>query len=84
MLLGVTTIHSSAQSNIEELVKQGNKYLNKEQFPKALKVFHQAISMDTENASLYFYLGNTYFDQENYTDAINAYNKLRKIGCKLY
>ena len=61
---------------------QGNAYLALEKPKDAERYYRMALERDPDNGERYFELGNSFFGQEQYRNALETYAKAEQLGCR--
>ncbi|MFW6338466.1 MAG: tetratricopeptide repeat protein, partial [Alkalispirochaetaceae bacterium] len=65
----VLSTHSFAQEDFESLVEEAKQAYEGGNLEEAEELYREAISLDDENAALYYNLGNLYYDMERFGEA---------------
>jgi tetratricopeptide (TPR) repeat protein len=68
------------EEEFEALVDRAQQAYQAGNLPEAEELYRQAISLDDQNAALYYNLGNVYYDMGSYGEAIAAYDKSVELG----
>ena len=67
--------HAGAKHEAHELVKKGREAYNRGSYKEAEQFFHDAAMEDGRYALAYTYLGNAFYQQGRYNDAIAAWRQ---------
>ena len=59
----------------EELFKQGNRFYDRNDLPKAISAYRKTIEVKDDFFEAYYNLGNTYLDQREFEKAISQYQR---------
>ncbi|XVL43468.1 tetratricopeptide repeat protein [Staphylococcus equorum] len=77
-------------ANIEENPKEVENYINAgiliaevSEVEKAEKFFQKAITLDPENGAIYYNLGNVYYNEGRFSEAIKLYQQALKYNVDL-
>ena len=63
------------RQQLRELLLQGQKYVDRGDFSRAIAVYQQAATLDQNNAKIFGGMGYLYVHQGRYDEAIQAYQK---------
>lgn len=66
-------------NNFQELVLKANKAYSTGDFTKAAELYKSVVDAGYESADLYYNLGNAFFKQQDYPNAILFYERARKL-----
>ena len=61
------------------IAQQGNNYLRLGKLDDAINQYTLSLSIDSTEASIFYNLGNAYFEKQDYTNAITAFSNVIKI-----
>ena len=70
---------ASQENEIERLLNEGEDLIKTEEFETAEKKFIEILSLDAKNIAAFHGLGDLYFLQKQYDEAINTYKHILKI-----
>lgn len=68
-------VTESEPGNVEAWQQLLNVALKSEDLPEIIRICTQCIALFPESPEFYFYLGIAYFQQDNYPEALNAYQR---------
>ncbi len=75
----VDGIPQSRNLNLRKLFIEGEKFLTKYEYQRAIKAFRAALSLQgvkpPESAALLIYIGNTQYKQSKWDEAIGSYKE---------
>lgn len=74
--------HKMDSSDSRTYSLQGNAFLALERLQDAERYYRMALELDPDNGEYYFELGNSFFGQKLYRDALEAYAKAEQLGCR--
>ena len=63
----------------EELINEGNEYMQQQRYVEAVDVFNKAIKLDPNNANAYFSRARDYFLQRDFDEATQDVNKAKTL-----
>jgi Tfp pilus assembly protein PilF len=69
--------------NLKTLKKKAVECFNSRQFEKAAEHYLKILQNEPDNASIYFDLGDTYYQLDMYDNAMGAYNKAIELNPKV-
>jgi tetratricopeptide (TPR) repeat protein len=77
LLVSITAANgrSMKEPDAETFMDQGDRYLAKKQYDKAMEAFTEAIHLDPKNASAYFNRGYAHAQKKEYDKAIKDYTR---------
>lgn len=61
------------------IAQQGNNYLRLGKLDDAINQYNLSLSIDSTEASIFYNLGNAYYEKQDFLNAINAYSNVIKI-----
>jgi len=80
-VLGVVfTLSAFAWNTAPQEVKEGNKLFQEEQYEKALHHYHEAEVKNSKAPEIPFNMGNSFYRQEKYDEAIQANQRSIQLG----
>jgi len=64
--------------NVKDYIKKGNSYYNSKKYKSAEVEYRKALELDPTNNYAKFNLGNTYYRQGNYDEAIKQFDAVNR------
>ncbi len=80
IFLGLLAGFSNADSKIETLFNQGNKFYEEGNYPQSIISYESIIEKGIKNATIYYNLGNAYFKNEQPGKAILYYERAFRLS----
>ncbi|MFA5584391.1 MAG: tetratricopeptide repeat protein, partial [Bacteriovoracaceae bacterium] len=63
------------EKSIERLLSDAHTHFEQKSYQEAEKIAIEVVKRDHKNSSAYFILGNVFFEDKNFDDAINSFKK---------
>ena len=79
ILLSLTTLTITAQTQNEQWFEQANAAYNVGNYDSAMMLYEQILATDMESVPLYYNMGNAYYKMRDYPMAIYCYEKALKL-----
>ncbi|MDP7134163.1 MAG: tetratricopeptide repeat protein, partial [Planctomycetota bacterium] len=79
-LLFVTVCSTDGANSIVKRVKEGNRLFKENKLPEAMSKYQDARTDAPEKAELHYNIGNVYYAENRFQDAINSYEQAMLKG----